>query len=83
MRLPDDVAARVRAEIFKCLLCHEVNVTHVVLETGDAPPEPQRVREPRGPLTIECRSYGTMRFDRLEFVQCEVARRIELCYLAV
>ena len=65
------------------LLCHVINVTHVVLETGHAPPESQRVSEARGALAIERRRHCAVRLYRLELVGREVPGRVELGYLAV
>src|SRR5512140_2343845 len=43
VRLADDVGLRIRAQIRGGALRHVVDVAHVVLETGNAPPEPELV----------------------------------------
>src|SRR4051812_11821090 len=83
VRLPDYVAARIGAKVTDCLLCHVVDISHVILETGDTPPEAERVCEPRCALPIECGSHGAMRLHRLQLIGAEVPGRIELCDFSV
>src|SRR3954468_9187880 len=43
VRFPNYVLARVGTQVAECLLCHVINVSHVVLQARHAPPETKRV----------------------------------------
>src|SRR5215210_3890943 len=81
--LRDNVLPRISSQISDCLLRHVVDVAHVVLEAGDAPPEAERVGKAGGALAIECRSDGSVRFYGLQLVLREVARSVELLDLGI
>src|SRR5687767_13347345 len=83
VRFTDDVPARVRTQVSDCLLCHVVNISHVVLEAGDAPPETERVRKSRGALPVECRCHCAMSLHGFQLFGAEVLLRIELGDLTV
>src|SRR6266498_1325391 len=79
MRFADDVPSGIPATIGYALRRHVVDVSHVVLETRDAPPESERVREPGRSFTIEGGCHGAVCLLCVELFLREVAWFVEFC----
>src|SRR6266540_3148229 len=77
MWLADDVSSSVRLKIGYALCRHVVDISHVVLEARDAPPESERVRESGRSLPIESGRHRAMSLLSVELLLGEVSRLIE------
>src|SRR5688500_20362239 len=83
VRLRYYILACVSTKVARFLLRHVVHIPHVVFETGNAPPEAERVREAGRPLTAEGRCHGARCLHRFQLHRAEVGRLVELSDLGL